>query len=273
MANAYLHYLTQRWRWGAFGFVLASPFLYGAAIDDSFEVGGGGGQYYYGICGTVSRVGYGQGFVRRQVPIGGGVSLQGEAGAAHSKDTVVSDTDFKGNAQPENVGKTSTATWLFARPQLRWDTQYLGLGAGALLYANGVEWSGLPAGQVRLGPRVFHIVADGGMGGFSGGFYEGDFLPFPYPPLAGYGMEFDTRYAGNGEGESDGVEFRAEARHALGTFEFGSRVHWHGWRFFAEADWRPGSDHQASAVAGFGFEFGTPVPRSVSVPDVMRFER
>jgi hypothetical protein len=258
------------WRLCALGGVLCLPFLYGAAIDESFDVGGGGGQYVFGLRGTISQVRHGEGFVRVRKEVATHVSFDGTAGIA-----IVETRELHSRDNPPSLDKVTGEESTFVRPTVAWQASGWGLQVGALIVSERTDRTILPVFKLQVGPPVLHVLADNGLGGFAGSLFEGNFAPVPLPWYAGFAVEFDSRFWHSQEGTEDGTELRLTARHLLQTFELGVRVHRERMRFFAEAVWRPrpvaevnhgpGPFTELAFTAGVGWEFGLG-PRRERVP-------
>lgn len=253
----------------ALALALATPFLCGAALDDHFDLGGGGGQ---GFPSAVSRLRFGQGFARGRYEVAPHLAFDGTLGIAiHER------TDFHGHDDPPGLDVVTGQELTFLRAQLHWTGDEVDVRLGVLQARWDATTLWLPAWQVRLGPRRLQMVMDSGSGGFAGGLYEGNRMPQLGILGSGVGLQTDSRFwhdtRTEGEGSEDGTEVRVTARERLRSLEVGACMHRQRLRIFAQVDWRPGGALELSAVAGVGWELGLGPrrERQEGPPDEMRF--
>ena len=142
--------------------VLLLPILCGAAAEDSIEFNGGGGQYRFGLCGTASRTDFSQAVVRGSKQLADDYAVGVDLGAAHEQE-VITDSDTA-----QDLGETSSNTFLFSRLILDYQGTYIGGRLGAVLLHNGRRFGGTPAYRLRLGPRAIGATVDASMGGLRG---------------------------------------------------------------------------------------------------------
>lgn len=245
------------WRLGAVWALLILPFLYGAAAQDAVELGFGGGQYT--MCGGMTR--YSQAVARVRYGLGDTVSAHADAGFGSevskyrlAAEPIPGDSPPAVDSQPTQA-KTGSA---FLRLQAHADTQWAGIGVGALGFVWGDRRFLGPVYRARLGPRWLALLTDYGTGGFGGGLYEGNLPPYLVANFknAGYGVQLDTRYWGDAAARRDGAEVRLTTRHQLKTFEVAGRLHSKGILYFVEVTYRSEGVLEASVMGGIGWELG-----------------
>ena len=118
-------------RLAAVASLLVLPFVYGAAIPDTCDVGVGGGQYFFGFCGS-ELMRYGQGYGRCRFHKGEVASLAVEGGfsAEHvtEVDNEVPAVGKEGDRKPKVSVHTSESFWL--RTVGRLDGTWFGAALG-----------------------------------------------------------------------------------------------------------------------------------------------
>ena len=249
---------TGRLRLAVVWCLLLVPLLMGSTQENAIEVMGGGGKYRFGLCGATLQHHYGQAHARYRRGVAKEVVVEATAGGVEDQYTVVEDDAEAG--EDSSVGATGGDTYIFLRGVFRWDPKWVGVAAGGLGLLGKGSPTIFPAAELRLGPRSVNAFVETFMGGFSGGLYEGAFVPVGVLPhqFGGWGVQIDSRFWPETVAKN-GVEFRITSRHNLNTIEVGARVHHDGLRFVADVQMRPWANGlmDYAIVLGIGHDLGS----------------